>query len=156
MELDSMNLVEVTNPSNIHLTSLRGWMLPGLMAFLSNNTHAIYPQRIFETSDCEAAQETQNRIRDVRKLAAVISHSEANFSEIRAVTDAFFTNIGSKPNLREFYHPSFIPGRACEITLEGRPIGMLGEFSPKVLENWKISNPAVGLEINIELLKKTH
>jgi phenylalanyl-tRNA synthetase beta chain len=155
MGLDSMSLAEVTNPSNVHLTSLRGWLIPGLMAFLANNTHALYPQKIFEVGDCqEFGHETQSKIRDVRKLAAVISHSEANFSEIRAVTDAFFMNIGLKPDLREFYHPSFITGRVCEIVLEGKPIGMVGEFSPKILENWKMSNPAVGFEVNVERLKK--
>jgi phenylalanyl-tRNA synthetase beta chain len=155
MELDSMDLVEVTNPSNIHLTSLRGWLLPSLMAFLANNTHALYPQKIYEVSDCvELGHDADKAIRNVRKLAAVVSHSEANFSEVRAYADAFFTNIGLKPDLKELYHRSFITGRACEFLLEGKPIGMLGEFAPKVLENWKMSNPVVGFEVNVELLKK--
>jgi len=155
MELDSMDLVEVTNPSNIHLTSLRGWLLPGLMAFLANNTHALYPQKVYEVSDCvEFGQGKNKTIREVRKLSAIVSHSEASFSEIRAVADALFSNIGLKPDLKELNHPSFIAGRACELMLEGRPIGMVGEFAPKVLENWRLSNPAVGFEIGIERLKK--
>lgn len=155
MELDSMDLVEVINPSNIHLTSLRGWLLPSLMAFLANNTHALYPQKIYEVNDCiELGHDTGKTIRNVRKLAAVVSHSEASFSEVRAYADAFFTNIGVKPDLKELYHRSFITGRACEFLLEGRPIGMLGEFAPKVLENWKMSNPVVGFEVIVERLKK--
>jgi phenylalanyl-tRNA synthetase beta chain len=151
MGLDSLRLVEVTNPSNVYLTHLRGWLLPCLMAFLANNTHAIYPQKIFEVGDCAAFDPgAQTKTRDSRKLAAVIAHSTANFSELKAVAEAFFMNLGLEVKLNESEHPSFLAGRAGDLLLNGHAVGLVGEFSPSVLNIWGIGNPVTGFEIDLD------
>ncbi len=156
MGLDSPQLVEVTNPSNINLTHLRSWLLPNLMAFLSNNLHTAYPQKIFEVGDCFVLEKvsTQRKIREVHKLAAVLAHSSAGFSELKIIVEAFFTNLGAKPEIKESKHPSFIAGRVGNLFIEGICIGVAGELAPPVLEKWGLSNPVVGFEIDLTSLLK--
>jgi phenylalanyl-tRNA synthetase beta chain len=150
MGVASLQLVEVANPSSLHFTHLRGWLLPSLMAFLANNTHALYPQKIFEVGDCTTFDpQTPTGVRDVRKLAAVIAHSTANFSELKAVVEAFFRGLGLKPELEESGHPSFLAGRVGDLLLNGRRVGVAGEVAPGVLDAWGLGNPAVGFEVNL-------
>ncbi|MCJ7630876.1 phenylalanine--tRNA ligase subunit beta, partial [Candidatus Bathyarchaeota archaeon] len=134
----------------------RSWLLPNLMAFLSNNLHMAYPQKIFEVGDCVVLEpaRAKREIRDVRKLAAVVAHSSASFSELKMIVEAFFTNLGAKPKLKESKHPSFIAGRVGDLLIDGIYIGVAGELAPPVLDKWGLSNPVVGFEIDLASILK--
>ncbi|MGQ9530634.1 MAG: phenylalanine--tRNA ligase subunit beta [Candidatus Bathycorpusculaceae bacterium] len=147
-------VIEIANPKVQTFTCLRNWLLPSLMEFLSNNLHVDYPQKIFELSTVIIFDEkAETKTRDEERLAAVITHANANFSEIKSALDAFLTNMGLKWEIKETKHPSFIQGRVGIAYANGFNIGILGEIHPKVLEEWKLENPAAGFEINMEMLK---
>ncbi len=156
MNCKKERIIEVANPKVQTFTCLRNWLLPSLMEFLSNNLHVDYPQKIFELGvvilpDMEAETKT----RDEERLAAVTIHANANFSEIKSTLDAFLTNMGLKWRIKEAKHPSFIEGRVGTAEIEGVNIGFLGEIHPKVLETWKLENPAAAFEINMTKIIKT-
>ncbi|MCI6983256.1 MAG: hypothetical protein MR917_03435, partial [Treponema porcinum] len=46
--------------------------------------------------------------------------------------------------------PRFIPGRQAAVLANGKKIGIFGEIHPQVLENWSITVPCVGGEIDLE------
>jgi len=151
MNLKPEKVVEVANPKILTLTCLRNWLLPSLMEFLSHNTHMEYPQRIFEADYAVVFdRERENQTRDVKKLACVSIHSNANFTEIKSITDALFLNLGVKYDLEEGEHKSFIQGRTGKVLINGKEIGIMGEIHPRVLETWKLENPAVALEISLD------
>lgn len=151
MNIPCGNIIEVVNPKVSSMTCLRSWMIPSLMEFLSHNTHAEYPQKIFEVGYCVIRDEgLPNKARDVEKLACITIHSGAGFSEIKSVLDALFTNIGLEYTLEETEHGSFIEGRVGKIIAGGEEIGIIGEIHPQVLENWGLENPAAALEIDLD------
>ncbi|KYH40179.1 MAG: phenylalanyl-tRNA synthetase subunit beta [Candidatus Bathyarchaeota archaeon B26-2] len=149
------NLVEIENPRIQYLTCLRNWLLPSLMEFLSRNVHVEYPQRVFEVGYCVVRDErAENMTRDVEKLACVTIHSNANFTEAKAVLDALLTNLSVRYKVEETEHNSFISGRTGRITTEGTDIGVIGEVHPQVLENWRLGNPAAAFEIDLEKVRR--
>jgi len=151
MNLKTEKVVEVANPKILTLTCLRSWLLPSLMEFLSHNTHVEYPQRIFEVGYAVVFdKERENQTRDVKKLACVSIHPNANFTEIKSITDALFLNLGVKYDLEESEHKSFIQGRTGKVLINGKEIGVMGEIHPRVLEIWKLENPAVALEMSLD------
>ncbi|MDH7478374.1 MAG: phenylalanine--tRNA ligase subunit beta, partial [Candidatus Bathyarchaeota archaeon] len=134
-------------------TCLRNWLLPSLMEFLSNNLHVEYPQKIFELGMVTLLDEKrETKTRDEEKLAGVISHANASFSEIKSALDAFLMNFGFEWQIKETKHPSFIQGRVGAIIVNGKNVGVLGEIHPKVLEAWKLENPVAAFEINMETI----
>jgi len=150
MNCKKERIVEIDNPKVQTLTCLRNWLLPGLMEFLSNNLSVEYPQKVFELGKVtllDAKQET--RTRDEERLAAVVCHANANFSELKSALDAFLTNFGLKWRVKETKHPSFIEGRAGTANVEGTSVGIIGEISPKVLTTWKLENPATAFEVDM-------
>ncbi len=156
MNLKKGKLVELANPRILTMTCLRSWLLPGLMEFLSRNVHVEYPQKIFELGYVVIPDEKrENRTRDTEKLACVIAHHNASFTEAKAVLDALFLNLGKKFELEEGKHPSFIEGRFGNILVEGKNIGFIGEIYPQVLEAWKIENPTAAFEIDLEKIMKS-
>jgi phenylalanyl-tRNA synthetase beta chain len=156
MNVKRGKVVELANPKVQTLTCLRSWLLPSLMEFLSNNLSVEYPQRIFELGKVTLLDEKRETgTRDEDWLAAVVSHANAGFSEIKSNLDAFFMNLGLKWQIKEAKHPSFIDGRVGTAIVEGTSVGILGEINPQVLMKWKLENPAAGFELNMQKIAKT-
>jgi len=141
-------LVEIENPISPKWSALRNWLLPSLLNFLSQNTHEEYPQRIFEVGKAtliEGGRETKTASES--KLAVALAHPRVTFTEAKEILDSAIRHLGFEYELEEIEHPSFIPGRAGKIVVEGKVIGVVGEVHPKVLENWGIEMPVAAFEL---------
>ena len=126
------------------------------MEFLSNNQSVEFPQKIFELGKVTLPDETkETRTRDEDWLAAVTSHPQANFSEIKSALDSFMANFGVEWQIKETSHPSFIEGRVGKVIVNGSDIGIVGEVNPAVLEAWKLENPAAAFELNFQKILKS-
>ena len=153
MKAPDSRIVELINPSSQRFTCLRNWMLPGLLEFLSHNTHIEYPQKIFEVGECVILDETQeNRVSSHQKMGGVIAHSTANFSELKSEAEAFFRNLGITLDLRVTPHPTFINGRTGSLQSHQIEFGILGEIHPRILEMWGIETPVTAFEVNLTQL----
>ncbi|NWG10209.1 phenylalanine--tRNA ligase subunit beta [Candidatus Bathyarchaeota archaeon] len=151
MNCKKERIVEVANPKVQTLTCLRNWLLPSLIEFLGNNLSVEYPQRVFELGTVTLLDEKgETKTRDENRLAAVISHANASFSEIKSALDAFFLNMGLEWRIEETAHPSFIDGRAGTAIVKGTNVGIVGEINPKVLIMWKLENPTAAFELNMQ------
>jgi phenylalanyl-tRNA synthetase beta chain len=149
-------VVELENPKAIEYTVCRSWLMPCLMKTLSRNKHREYPQRIFEVDDVVVLDgDSETGAKNVRKLAAVSTHSEADYAEVRAIVDALLKILVIDFHIKPGDHPSFINGRMGFIeTANGENLGFLGEIHPEVLENFGLENPSAGFEINLELIMR--
>jgi phenylalanyl-tRNA synthetase beta chain len=155
MNTDPTKIVELANPKIISMTCLRNWLLPGLMEFLSMNQSVEFPQKIFELGKVTLLDETkETRTRDEDWLAAVTTHVNANFSEIKSALDSFMANLGVQWKIQETIHPSFIEGRVGKILVGDAEVGIVGEISPAVLEAWKLENPGAAFELNFQRILK--
>jgi phenylalanyl-tRNA synthetase beta chain len=145
--------IEVSNPKVITMTCLRNWLLPGLMEFLGINQSVEFPQKIFELGKVtlpDISKETKTR--DEEWLAAVTTHPNANFSEIKSALDSFMGNFGVEWQISEAMHPSFIEGRVGKVIVNNAEVGVVGELNPMVLEAWKLENPAAAFELDFQAL----
>ena len=120
MKLNEDEHVMVAQPISQDRTMIRKSLINGLMEFLEDNKHEELPQKIFEVGDVAYIDpETETGTRIVKKIACAVTHSNANFTEIKSITDSFVSNIGLKMKLEPFNHPSFIKGRCA--TFKGVP-----------------------------------
>jgi len=148
--------VEIANPKVRTMTCLRSWLLPTLMEILSNNTHVQYPQKLFEVGDYVGWDDTlPTRTRDFRDLACVLAHSKANFTEMKASLEPLMTNLGFSFTVKPIEHPSFLAGRVGSIQIRGEEMGIIGEVTPQVIENWKLQNPVAAMELELDKLFRT-
>ena len=148
------NLVELLNPRMTTHTVLRNWLLPSLLEMLSHNTHVDYPQRVFEIGASINRGEGQvHLIQETRKIAAVIIHANAGFTEIRSSLDALIKNEGRSFQIRDKEDPSFLSGRCgAIISNDGGEIGTIGEVSPRVIKSWGLNLPAAAFEMELSAL----
>jgi phenylalanyl-tRNA synthetase beta chain len=152
------DLIKLANPVSIEYTIMRQSLLPGLMKNLADNKSESFPQRLFEASDVGKINERIETMCERRlHVAAVSSHSTANFTEIKSAAEAFLASLGLRWQIKEAKHPSFLDGRTAAIMIKGKQLGILGEIHPQVLNNFELENPVAAFEMNMEkILKITH
>jgi phenylalanyl-tRNA synthetase beta chain len=148
MCINRQKTIELENPVSRQYDCMRVWILPSLLEVLAANKHVEYPQKLFEVGDTVLPAEEETKSKDVRKVAAVLSHSRASFVEIKSVVERFLKDMKVKHAYRKSNHPSFIPGRVCEI-LTDKVVGYFGELHPRVLEKWKLEMPVAAFEVEL-------
>jgi phenylalanyl-tRNA synthetase beta chain len=151
MEMKPESHVEIQNPVSSEYNIFRCSIIPSLIETLSNNKHKRFPQNVFEVGDCVLIDSEKETSTDtVRKLAFLISHSGASFSEASSIFNAIKESLGLEFILKPHDNTSFIKGRCAGTYLKNELVGLFGEIHPKVLENWDLEKPIVGFEMNVE------
>ncbi|MDL2246957.1 phenylalanine--tRNA ligase subunit beta [Methanobrevibacter sp. OttesenSCG-928-K11] len=143
--------VQVSKPITIDRTMIRTSLINSLMEFLEDNKHEDLPQKIFEIGDVLYLDDTKEvKVKTSKKLAGLICHSTANFTEIKSNVETILSNLGYSMELSSSDNPSFISGRASSVkgTSEvGEIKGFFGEISPKVIRNFTLEYPVIAFEI---------
>ena len=160
MKLPENVRVEVAQPISQDRTMIRQSLLNGLLEFLEDNKHEELPQRIFEVGETVFLDgEKETHTVGVKKMAAMITHSQANFTEIKSTSDAFISNLGLEMTIEDLDHPSFIPGRCAQLkgvkkeTGDVCVEGFFGEINPEVIRNFELEYPVIALEVEFKSLK---
>ena len=143
--------VQVARPITIDRTMIRTSLINSLMEFLEDNKHEDLPQKIFEIGDVLYLDETkENKTVASKKLAGLICHSTANFTEIKSVVSSVLSNLGYSMEISDSENKTFIEGRAADVTgeaLNGTIKGFFGEVSPEVITNFTLEYPVIAFEI---------
>ena len=151
MNQEEIDHVQVARPISISGTMMRTSLLNSLMEFLEDNKHEDLPQKIFEIGDVVYMDdENFNKTRTVKKLAGLICHSSANFTEIKSTTSSIVSNLGYSMELSDSENTSFIAGRVADFTGDsknGQIKGFFGEIAPEVIRNFELEYPVIAFEI---------
>lgn len=143
--------VQVARPITIDRTMIRTSLINSLMEFLEDNKHEDLPQKIFEIGDVLYLDDTrENKVRTSKKLAGLICHSTANFTEIKSIVTSVVSNLGYSMEISDSENPSFIYGRAADLVgkaQNGTITGFFGEISPEVITNFTLEYPVIAFEI---------
>ena len=143
--------VQVARPITIDRTMIRTSLINSLMEFLEDNKHEDLPQKIFEIGDVLYLDDSkENKTVSSKKLAAVICHSTANFTEIKSVVTSVLSNLGYSMEIRDSKNKTFIEGRAADVkgmSDAGSIEGFFGEVSPEVITNFTLEYPVIAFEI---------
>ncbi|WP_297982086.1 phenylalanine--tRNA ligase subunit beta [uncultured Methanobrevibacter sp.] len=151
MNQEEIDHVQVSKPITISGTMIRTSLLNSLMEFLEDNKHEDLPQKIFEIGDVLYMDDsTFNKTRAAKKLAGMICHSSANFTEIKSTVASVLSNLGYSMEISDSDNPSFIPGRVANVdgkSKNGMITGFFGEIAPEVIRNFELEYPVIAFEI---------
>ncbi len=147
-------VARILNPYSASYAVLRDSLLASLLRVEAASAKALYPHRIFEAGEVESI--VGDSFKTQLRLAALIAHDKANFSELQASLWAFLVPWGKDLSILkpERPDPAFISGRLGKILVEGRPIGQIGEIAPEALESWSVRVPCAALEIDLAALRE--
>ena len=152
VNLTNTKLIEIANPLTSEFAVFRHSLLPGLIRFLSANAHVDYPQRIFECGHVIYEKlETETSTNAELRVAGAICDAKVSYESAQSVVYSFLRNMALKTwRVLPTVHPTFIDGRVAKLIGDDGESGIIGEIHPEVLNRFKIPNPAVAFEINVD------
>jgi phenylalanyl-tRNA synthetase beta chain len=144
--------IKLANPVSSECTIVQQELLPNLLKNLASNKHESFPQNLFEVSDIvRLNNKTETGCERRLHVAAVSSHTNANFTAMKSAAEALLANIGLKLwKIKAAKYPSFIEGRAATIMHKDKLIGIIGEIHPEVLNNFELETPTAAFEFDLE------
>ena len=145
---DSSKMISTTNSKSQGHTILRDGILPGLIDTLSKNIHKTYPQRLFETG--VVFSKVSNEIKEEIHLACVCAYYDASFSEVKSILQSVLKiGFGLQCTTQMTSVPMFSEGRTANIIINNKTVGVIGEISPEVIDNFKLRTPIAGFEVKM-------
>lgn len=157
-ELDRLGLtgrpaVRIGNPVTEDSGSMRTTLLGPLMALLEKNVHRDYPQQVFEVGDVVWYMGEGTPV-NARMLGWVRAHSKAGFSEAKSVALAVARDLALPLQVgaldpQDPFAGVFVPGRAAILGAADDPVGWFGELSPKTLDAFGLTQPAIAMELRL-------
>ena len=140
-------IISVLDSKSMEHTILRDAIFPGLLENLSRNIHESYPQKLFETGTVFTMDAP---ISEKTNFACVSAHKDASFTEIKSVLQSCLkTGFNIAVSTKAMNHPSFEKGRCASIVLNDTKIGVIGEVSSKIKDEYKIRVPVVCFEMSL-------
>ncbi|MDR2210400.1 MAG: phenylalanine--tRNA ligase subunit beta [Spirochaetaceae bacterium] len=147
------SIIRISNPMTENYEYARDSILASLMQSESASGHAAYPHRIFETGKIVRLEGSDNSGTVTRQyLGFLEAGSDANFNGIAAELQTLFYYLSREYNMEESGDSRFIPGRAAAIFYRDKPVGVMGELHPELLENWGVTVPCTACELDAEAL----
>ncbi|MBO7719990.1 MAG: phenylalanine--tRNA ligase subunit beta, partial [Methanosphaera sp.] len=150
--------ITVAQPITQDRTMIRKSLVNSLLEFLEDNKHEELPQKIFEIGDVGYIDESSEvKMRTVKKLAAAMVSSNANYTDIKSIVESFVSNMGFEMKISDAVNPVFIPGRCADF--EAIPLddklpftftGFYGEVHPQIITRFDLEYPVVLFEVEFE------
>jgi phenylalanyl-tRNA synthetase beta chain len=142
---------EVSNPKLKAYNVVRTHLMGGLFEALRENRRRPMPQRFFEIDNVVALDEAaETGAAEERRVALVEIGRESGYAAARSTVDALLRELGWKPEYAAIENPTFVSGRAATFSLNGKPVGVLGEVHPEVLSNFGLTYPVALAELTLD------
>jgi phenylalanyl-tRNA synthetase beta chain len=146
-------IIRIANPMTESYEYVRDSVLASLMMSESMSGHSVYPHRIFEVGKVAYRNDAENYGASTRQYAGFLhAGNDANFNAVAGQLQTLFYYLSKEYDVEESDDSRFIPGRAAAIIYRGNPVGVVGEIHPEALENWGVTMPCVGGEIDLDAL----
>ena len=128
----------ILNPLGEDTSVMRTSMLPSMLDTLGRNKSVKNEDvKLYEISKVYRNQ-AAGELPDERTIIALGAYGQTGFFELKGAVEALLKSL--RVNGAEFTaqenNPSYHPGRCAEITVGGKPVGVLGQIHPKVAAAW--------------------
>ncbi|RKX87305.1 MAG: phenylalanine--tRNA ligase subunit beta [Spirochaetes bacterium] len=155
MGITGDNHIQIVNPMTENYEFVRASIIPSMLNSEAISANAVYPHHIFEIGKI-AFLDSKDNSGTVTKNALGFMSADRNegFNQVSSSVSAIFYYLNKEYELVELDDPRFIRGRSAKIVYNGKVVGVFGEVSPQVLENWGIQMPATCCEIDLDFLIK--
>jgi len=147
---DHKDIVAVVGSKSEEHEILRSSLLPSLLRSLSHNIHEEYPQRLFEIGKVFSLEEDPF---ERWSLCSVIAHDEADYTEAKSIVQTLMgVGLGKELEAISAIIPTYLEGRGAYLYVADTKVGVIGEISPSIIENFKIRVPVASFEIDLTKL----
>jgi phenylalanyl-tRNA synthetase beta chain len=161
--------VRIANWKTADRSQLRTTSLTSLLEVVAyNRRHGVEAVSVFDLGRVYLSQSEHELPREPRRLGIAVTGTmdvgrwqppqelaSWDFYALKGVVENVLRAAARVPG--EFApadDPVLHPGRSAEVSLDGEPVGMLGEVLPEVREAYDLSDPVFVAELDLDALEK--
>lgn len=161
-------LLHVLNPINEEQSVMRTSLIPGLLETMRRNlSQQVRNLKLFETGNIFLSRGQETLPEEVEMVAGLWTGDRYNsawyaketgcdFYDIKGIVEGLISDLNIN-NSCFTKMPSELcrytkQGHTAQVTIEGRPIGLVGELHPEVLRNFDLKQRAFIFELNCNTL----
>lgn len=156
--------LDIANPLNAQRASMRTTLLAGLLENLKR-TRSRYMDTFAQFEVARTYHQADGDLpKEVLRVAALLdgaaphwvgeSQRKYDYYDVKGVVSRFCQMlVGSSPVIEQKSDvPYMHPKRCCQVIVNNICVGVMGELHPAVLKELKLTNGAVGFELDLSLL----
>lgn len=165
---DDRPYVALTNAPAPDRTVMRHSVLSSVLEAAAANTRHAGRIALFEIGDVYLASEESELPDELSRLALVMTgqrrlagwqdgHSgRYDFYDLKGLLEGLFAGLYLPLTVEPAAHPTYRPGRAARLLVNGQQVGLMGELHPAVVRGFELrverDQPVLGAELNLETL----
>jgi len=153
LEINPEDCVKIANPLTEDLVYLRPSLIPSLLEVINKNS--TYSQvKVFELANVYFPKKQNELPEEISTLTVAVNND--NFFYLKGVLEGILKELGVEifefrpyPFKKTFYGKIFHPLKTAEIIVKNKPVGILGEINPSILNRFEINQKVTIFEINL-------
>lgn len=147
--------VTITNPLGEDTSIMRTTTIPSMMDIVAKNYNNRNPHFWAYEIGIEYHPVDGQELPDEKPMLTVgLYGNDADFYTLKGMVETLFDRIGLRePEIETCSEiPTFHPGRCAVYSMDGKEIGMLGEISPRVCQNYGVGARVYVAKLDMDLL----
>ncbi|MDD4437818.1 MAG: phenylalanine--tRNA ligase subunit beta [Tissierellia bacterium] len=147
------NYVRILNPLGEDFSSMRTTLLPNMLEVIERNSNReVDSAKLYEVGSTFIPLDQPVTNEPLEELKLCIGmYGSSDFFELKGIIFAMLSRFGIKAEPKYVTdNPTFHPGRAAALWVNDDVIGIFGEASPKVTDNYGLDHRVYLAEIDIK------
>jgi phenylalanyl-tRNA synthetase beta chain len=147
------NYVRILNPLGEDFSSMRTTLMPNMLEVIQRNSNrGVEGAKLYEAGSIFIPRDQPVAEEPFEKLRLCIGmYGSYDFYDLKGIIDAMLSRFGIKAALKKVSdNPTFHPGRTAALCVDDDIIGIYGEVSPKVTDNYGLDHRVYLAEIDVE------
>lgn len=148
------NAARLRNPLSDEMSVMRTTMLPSILDVAARNANMKNKNaRIYELGSIYTPIEGE-RLPKESKVLAMAAYGGVDFFAVKGIVEALAMELGMDRLDFEACrdNPSYHPGRCAVISVNGAPLGVMGQIHPLVAENYNTNAEIYAVELDVPAL----
>ncbi|MEZ4519736.1 MAG: phenylalanine--tRNA ligase subunit beta [Chloroflexota bacterium] len=166
---DDRPYVTLTNPPAPDRTVMRHTILSSVLEAAAANSRHTNRIALFEIGNIYLASEESELPDELSHLAIVLTGQQAaegwqgdqsrtyDYYDLKGMVEQLFSGLHIPLTVEAVSHPTYRPGRAARLVVDGQQVGVMGELHPAVVKGFELrierDQPVLGAQLNLELLQ---
>ena len=149
------NYVKILNPLGEDFSSMRTTLLPNMMEVIQRNSNReVDSAKLYEIGSVFVPKDQPVTEEPKEKLKLTIGmYGNYDFYDLKGIIETLLSRYGIKTALKPVTdNPTFHPGRCAAMYINDKLVGIYGEASPKVTDNYGIDHKVYLAEIDVEAI----
>ena len=147
-------VVKILNPLGEELSIMRTTLIPSMLDVLSHNYNKKNINGKFYEIGKVYWPKDDEKLPQEKSMLIIGMYGESDFYDVKGKVELLLQNLGIKKYefIRETENQTFHFGKTASLIIKKKPVGILGEIHPDILERYGISEKVYICELDFDMI----